>query len=463
MYSLKRKFYESLPPWAQRPVRLVPFALVAGKAYRRAWRRAAAMDRASPEQIRAFQQEALGKILRFASEQVPAYRSLRSVVDRLPPLEALRAFPLVSKHDIQIDLKRYLPRDFASIPHYECTTGGTSGNQLRLYLDDNSHSIEMGFMHRNWSRVGYTPRCRKATFRGVNLATGNHPRLWRPNPIYNEWQFSPYHINTSTLPQYIEALYQYRPHYLHGYPSAISLVARYLRSEGRSLSDLGIRAVLLGSEGVTSDQRAQIEQAFDARVFSWYGHSERLILAGECEETSVYHHFPDYGILEMVRDDGEPIDEAGERGELVGTGLWNYSLPLIRYRTEDRARLRETHCSCGRSFQRFDRVEGRWKQEYVVGKTGSHISPAALNIHGDAFDHVLRYQYHQRRAGVLELRVVPGPDFQHEDIVLLQQAYRRKLGEELTVEVKLVEDIPLTPRGKLRRLIQELPSEIAGV
>jgi len=32
------------------------------------------------------------------------------------------------------------------------------------------------------------------------------------------------------------------------------------------------------------------------------------------------------------------------------------------------------------------------------------------------------------------------------------------MGDELMVEVKVVEDIPLTGRGKLRRLVQETPA-----
>ncbi|ABK19005.1 phenylacetate--CoA ligase family protein [Syntrophobacter fumaroxidans] len=407
--------------------------------------------------MRAYQEEALEKILSFACDQIPAYRHLRSVVARFRPFDALQEFPLLDKETLQSDMSGYLPRDFDRIPHHECSTGGTSGNQLRFFLDDQSQSIEMAFMHLQWARVGYTPGCRKATFRGVEFRSVSDRIYWQPNPVYNELQFSPFHMNEATLDRYLHKLGQYRPRFIHGYPSAISLLADFItRNRLKTGIRLQLDAVLLASEGILPGQRELIEEAFSTRVYSWYGHSERVVLAGECEKSPAYHHFPDYGILEIIDDNGNVLQKEGEPGEIVGTGLINRSLPLIRYRTGDKARMLGHECACGRSFDRFDQVEGRWRQEFVIGKTGSRISLAALNMHGPLFDHIVRYQYYQKRAGELQLRVMVSSGFTALEKKALQEAYARKTGSELSVEVKTVEDIPLTSRGKLRRLVQNL-------
>ena len=151
-----------------------------------------------------------------------------------------------------------------------------------------------------------------------------------------------------------------------------------------------------------------LQQVFGCRVFSWYGHSERVILGGECELTETYHQFPDYGVLEIVDDHGKALEEDGARGELVGTGLLNRSLPLIRYRTEDFAVLEGSSMSfaAARLFDRFDSVEGRWRQEYLLGRTGARISPSALNMHGPLMHNVQRYQYFQDTQGVMEIRLL---------------------------------------------------------
>ena len=103
--------------------------------------------------------------------EVPAYFSLRSVVEKFNPREALSAFPFLEKEELQKDPDRYLSRTLDHTPCYETTTGGTSGNQLRFYLDDHSQSMETGFMHRQWKRVNYKAKDKKAVFRGVALIT----------------------------------------------------------------------------------------------------------------------------------------------------------------------------------------------------------------------------------------------------------------------------------------------------
>lgn len=217
-----------------------------------------------------------------------------------------------------------------------------------------------------------------------------------------------------------------------------------------------IHAALLGSEGASAQQRERIERAFRTRAYSWYGHSERVVLAGECEETNSYHHFPDYGVLEIVDDEGRRCDKDGDRGEIVGTGLLNRCMPLIRYQTGDYANRLEPRCECGRAWDRFTEVEGRWKQEMVVGRSGARISVAALNMHGPLFERVVRYQYQQHQPGVCVLKIMPAPNFSDNDRLGIEAAYRQKVGDEVEMRVELVTDIALTSRGKLKMLVTPL-------
>lgn len=457
-FSLKRSAYQSLPLVLKQGIGMLPFHWIAGRAYRDTFRRKDWMDRATRPQWQAWQTRALAALLDFATRQVPAYRKQRASVKRFPPFDALKDFPLLSKEQLQQDFDRYLPQDFARIPHYECTTGGTSGNQLKFYVDDASQAIETAFIHRQWARVGYSPRLRKATFRGVTFSGLPEGVYWQANPIYNEMQFSPFHMNDRTLGSYVDQLIAFRPVYLHGYPSAIDVMAEYLIRNGMVGRLPPLSAVLLGSEGCLPQQRTRIERAFQTRVFSWYGHSERLVLAGECERDETYHHFPDYGILEIIADDGQACDWEGDRGEIVGTGLLNFAMPLIRYRTGDYATRRAPACACGRCWDRFDQVEGRWRQDLIIGRNGSRISIAALNMHGPVFEKVIRYQYYQDTVGRCELRVMASPDFGELDWIAIERAYRDKVGEELEISVRRVADIPLTERGKLRLLDSRLPA-----
>jgi phenylacetate-CoA ligase len=458
-YTLKRSLYDTVPLGIKKVTSLIPFSIWAGRLYRETYRRGVLFERESREEIKKYQERELGRVLQYAVQQVPAYEKQRNIVQRMRPFEAIKDFPFLEKDKLQQDLRSFLPRNFDKIPHYEITTGGTSGKQLKLYVDDNSQSVETAFVHRIWQRVGYTTRHRKATFRGVTFRHLKPGIFWQENPIYNEMQFSPFHMSENTLGAYVEAIVRYAPSYFHGYPSAMDLLADYIISRNLKKHVAGARAVFLVSEGFNAVQRSRIEDAFSCRVLSFYGHSEAVVKAGECECSDAYHQFPDYGFLEIVAEDGSICWREGQRGEIVGTGFLNRCLPLIRYRTGDYGTLLQPKCQCGRNWDRFTNVDGRWKQDMIVGKNGARISLTALNMHSKIFNRVLRYQYFQEKAGICELRIMKSENFHKADAVAIEEAFRMKVSDELIVKVRIVDEIPLTARGKVKLFESKVTNE----
>lgn len=453
MHRLLRESYERAPLAVRKAVCRLPYGLLAGSAYRETVRLCRKLDTMSRQDVIGLQEIRLRELLQFAVQEVPFYECLRSAVHRLGPFDALKEFPVLSKEDVQQKRESLIPRSIHRIPHHQRTTGGSSGDQLRFLEDDSTYSREMGFMHSQWARVGYTPLSRKATFRGVPFSRITDSCFWQENPIHNELQFSPFHMNEKNLALYVEKLIEYQPTYLHGYPSAIDVLAEYVVRHGLTDQMLLLNAVLLGSEGCTVEQRKRIETAFRTRVYTFYGHSERTVIGGECECSQVYHAFPAYGILEIIKENGEPC-EIGAQGEIIGTGFLNRSMPLIRYRTDDYA-TRESHeCECGRCWDRFSNVLSRRSLEgFLFGRGGSKISEAALNVHGDCFNNVIRFQYYQATPGQLVIRVIPNPMYSLVDEAKIIAAHEEKVRGEMDIIVQEVKDIPLTKSGKQRRLV----------
>ena len=101
-------------------------------------------------------------------------------------------------------------------------------------------------------------------------------------------------------------------------------------------------------------QRELLENAFQCKIFSWYGHNERTVLAGECEKSTYYHIFSEYGIVELIDRDGNVI-EKDKSGEVVVTGFNNAAMPFIRYRTQDIGVYANKECACGRQYPLFRR------------------------------------------------------------------------------------------------------------
>ncbi len=96
------------------------------------------------------------------------------------------------------------------------------------------------------------------------------------------------------------------------------------------------------------NKKEYVEKIFNTKVFSFYGHSERLVIAGECEYSTEYHVEPLYGYCEIIDEQGA----ASQFGEIVATGFLNNDMPLIRYKTGDMASWSQTPtCKCGRCYK----------------------------------------------------------------------------------------------------------------
>ena len=402
------------------------------------------------KQLYQYQAKQLQHLLSQAVNHTKFYAKISLSSD---PYRSLQLFPLIDKDTIQENFDDFQSDNIPRKNTYYVTTGGTSGNTLGFYLDNATIGKEWAFIMTGWRQVGFTPGDRIVSFRGVECKNAKKKKFWQDNPIYNMLEMSTFHMSEDNLPRYVEKIKQFKPSYIHGYPSAITLLAHYLLKTEESLPS--IKAILAISENIYMGQRELIEKAFNARLFSFYGMSEKAIMAHECEYDTRYHAFLEYGVTEILHKDGTPVAE-GEQGELVGTGFLNHCLPFIRYRTGDYATLSRQTCRCGRPYLIFENLRGRWYQEMILGKSGALISLAALNLHSDAFRNVHRFQLHQNQQGKITLKLMPKSTFKEEDKEKIRGAFHKKIGDDLDIAIKEVEDIELTERGKSKLFIQEL-------
>lgn len=180
-------------------------------------------------------------------------------------------------------------------------------------------------------------------------------------------------------------------------------------------------------------------------------------MAGWCEYTNLYHIQSEYGLLELVDENGEIIEEPNKRGEIVCTGFDNFIMPFIRYRTGDYSSYSEIEeCQCGRKYRLLNGIEGRWTQEMFFGKTGNKISMTALNMHSDIFENVENYQFIQNSPGECVLRIVKLPQYKTSDEEAIRAELEKKFSNSISVDFEYVDCIDRTIRGKQRFIIQNI-------
>ena len=402
-----------------------------------------------------YQISKLRVMLRHCAAHVPYYRRLFHAVgfdpEQFRSLSDLTALPLLDRDAIQSNLHDFLADNIKPSRMLYFTTGGTMGKPLGLYNVHSSGGRQMAFIHALWARVGFNHTHRRAMLRGWVVKNKRH---WKYEASERAFVFSNFHMTSENVAEYARVMRRERLPYLHSYPSAVIDFARRLKDLG--LDPPRFRAILAASENLYPGQREFIESFFGARLFDFYGHTENVILAGECEVSNYYHIFPEYGVAEVIKEDGSSGGAEGEVGELVGTALDNFAMPLIRYRTGDWAVIGPGSCACGRNYRLLKETRGRWHQEMIVGKLDNLISVTALNVHSDVFDNVRQLQFYQREKGKVELRILRKAEYSQRDSSRILAALNEKTGDTLEVSLSFPEEIPLMPRGKFRFVIRDL-------
>jgi len=454
--GLRKRLWQRTP----RPLRnlLAPVAdavnpdLLLGGQFR-AWTAfVARSERWDHAEAAAYQLGQLRRICELAYRRSAFYRhhfaAARFDPRELESLEQLRALPLIDRETIKANLDAMCTQSPTGPGVDRISTGGTDGRPLTFYIGADRSPIEFAYLVSSWRRIGYRPEIPLAVFRSSAVAEDCDGLRHEYDPVLRQHHYSTFHMDDDSIQHYLEHLRTIGPCFLHVYPSAVAMLARFIERTATT-PPANVLGIIAESEIVYPQQRKLAEEVFGRRYFSCYGHSEKLVLAAECEHTSNYHVWPTYGYFELLDEAGRPVTTPGVRGEIVGTGFINRVVPFIRYRTGDFATYVADRCgACGRDHPVIADIRGHRTQEFLVARDGSAIPWVALNMHDDTFRRVSRFQFYQDTPGRARLRVIPADGFDESESRRIQQHLTRKLDGRLDISIEPTDAIPLSPRGK---------------
>ena len=411
----------------------------------------------SEKNHREITERKLALLFQNAFENVEYYKNIfeqigiasSSDFEHLDCIDLSKSLPFIDKNEVKQYYQLFISKNKRILKDY-VSTGGTSGEPFYFYINSDRSSIEWAFMVDQWSRIGFNLNSKRVSFRGYKIES-----LYIDDPILKERRFSSFRLSDKYLNEIWNYLLSYDPDFIYAYPSAAYIVAKFVRNNSAQLPK-SLKGVLIGSENIYESQRNFIENIFGVKTFAWYGHSEKLVLAGECEHERYYHAYPQYGYVEFINQNNETA-KPGEFAEIVGTGFINTVMPFIRYRTGDWCIYLGDRCKkCKRNYPIFKEVQGRWTQEMLVGRDSNLISMSAINIHSKEFEKVARFQYYQEKAGQATLKLVPNRSFSKADKDKIHKLIQEKLKDTIRLDVRLVNEIPNTASGKFKFIEQRL-------
>ncbi len=467
--SMLEKFRRRLPLGAQvgygwLKYRFVPRPIWDDEEFNRYYRWLEKTQWWSRDELKEFQLEQLRALIKHAYENVPYYQRVfderKLKPEDIVTLDDLQKLPLLYKDDVRENLDDLVARNIDRSSLRYTTTGGSTGKPLGVYQDmPTAYLHELAFIYRQWSWAGYKFGNKIVTLRGSvvsDAGSKGSKAWWDYDPVRNNLILSSFDMTEEKLFQYVQKINEFRPRFIHAFPSSIEILARFMKRNTVNITT--IKAIFCESETVYPQQRSFIESQFDCKVFAGYGLTERVADAVECEQHQGYHVNMEYGALELIDRNNEPIKEPGAPGRVVGTGLDTFCMPLIRYVTDDVAEYAPNPCNCGKQSPLIRDFKGR-VMEFIVSRTGVLVPLSALNLHSFINDKILEFRYIQEQEGELTIQIAKAPAFSEAEVEkeFLDELYKRLDRNEFSLRIAFVDRVPRTGRGKLGLLYQKLP------
>jgi phenylacetate-CoA ligase len=400
------------------------------------------------EQLVAFQNERLRGVIEHAFRHVAYYRGLFDrhglKPDDIRTIDDLAAVPLTSRSDLQeTPVNELLARNVDPDCLITRSSSGSSGRPLavrRTWLEERLHGA---FRWRALGSLGLGASDKHCYVMGLRShQRQDHQVIQRILATFGIARQMV--VNGLQSPEEIvRALHQLRPTVVSGYPGVLARIAQTISRD--QLRSLRLRFVSTGGEVLTPLMRQQIQDGFSVPVYDIYASMEFNLLAWQCRETGEYHACDDGFIMEVLRD-GVAVAE-GERGEVVGTDLHSFAMPLIRYRLGDLVTKGNSSCRCGQPFSTVRSIQGRMV-DYFVLPGNRVVHPYELGVIKVPW--VREFQVTQDGVDSIVMRVVPFYKPSTQEMAALVQPVVKLVGHDVQFRVDLVAEIPIEASGKFR-------------
>lgn len=396
----------------------------------------------SPRIIEAYRDQSLKSLIRRARQTVPFQRerlakiNLKDIqLEDIPPTtksammesfdETISNGVVTFDEVVATDHGHRMELPIIRGKYIAVKSSGTSGKPAWMVSGLRDWAIlrgaTLGRLARNWLTPG---RVAMSLFRPMRTATlaaeHSHSMTWQASRSAEQWarpfvkvRFFPV---VNAVEKIVEGLNEYRPEYLHAYPTAAEMLARYRLDGGKFTFEPELLSV--GSEALTDMARQAIREAFPkTQLVDHYGMSECLPLSTECH-FGRKHINTDYAILEPVDADGRPTPDGELSDHVLITNLVNHVQPVIRYRVDDSVRVSHERCPCGSVFPTVEVFSRKGSQIHLRSDRNSWqmLSPPIVVDTMLRAIGVAQFQVIHVRQNELEVKFIPLKGFDSREV-----------------------------------------------
>lgn len=411
----------------------------------------------TPQQQSEYHLCKLRPLLQHAYEHVPYYRCLFDKHNLLPEdictIDDLEKIPITRKQDVLDNPEIFIADNAHEFHAMHRHTGGTTGTPVAYYTDVNTWAMNWALKMRTFEWGGYHyGKDRLAVMAGGSLLPGKQAgikhQIWRM--LNNYYSMPIMHLTDDIMKEYYYQIKRQKIRFMRGYPSALATFAEYLK---RNNLYLPLKAVFTTAEMLFPFQRELFKAVFGCEVYNTYGCGDGMGNATECEEHKGLHVCQEISIMQIVDEAGKEV-LAGNEGEIVLTDLYDYTMPFIRYAPGDRAIKADANCTCGRISPMIEKIIGRSSDTFKL-KNGRTLNAFSFPIES-LTDEIDKFQIVQESIDDVRLLVIPKKNISEKRLQELTTLLQYHCGDDITVKVKLVNNIEVPKSGKMRFVISKV-------
>ena len=408
----------------------------------------------SREQIDNFQNERLKLLIAHAYENVPFYREQMDKFGITPvdiqTKEDLRLLPIITKAIIKKEgIERFTAINVPKKEIIRSASSGSTGEPLYYLRTKEDYSINIAASLRGWYDAGW-----QLGDRYIKLS--QNPRK---NPIKRLQDYVTNNLYLATNPltdenfaYILQQIEDYRPKIIRCYPDPLLLLARYKHAHPQF--SWSPKAIMTTGNTLFPETRKEIEEAFECKIFDSYS-CEGNSCVFECTTHTCYHSTEEYGISEVIDEQGNPIKKGV--GRLISTSLWNMIHPFIRYDTQDFVEVDDTPCECGREHLKILRIQGRDNDVLVMPSGRQFIVHNFTGFFQTDIPELKRavdqFQVIKKKNGNVVFRLVVNKNYDVEVEGYITRFWQQEFGVPVVIET--LEEIPIMHNNKRHFIINE--------
>ncbi|MGG3497073.1 phenylacetate--CoA ligase family protein [Peribacillus simplex] len=393
--------------------------------------------------------EEVMKLIEYASKNSRFYRELYKEVNitEFKNINDLTKLPIVTKEMVRQNIE-----DIITIPKgkaIKSNTGGTTGKSLTVYYKKEDNQRRMATLDYFKAIHGFMNiKMKRATFNGKHIIPPNQKqkKFWRYNVAIKQMIYSSFYISDENIPYYIESLNKYKPESIDGFISSIYDIASYIERNNIKLKFIP-KAIFPTSETVTQEHRDVIERVFNSKIRDQYASSEGAPFVWECESGKL-HYDISTGIIENIENSNE----------ILITSFTTYGTPLIRYKIGDSMTFENnnTSCDCGLKTPLIESIQGR-VVDFLYSTKGAKIYLGNVsNIFKNIPNAIAKAQLIQSSLTNMVVRMVVDKNFKEEHKSMLIDEIKHKFGNDMRIEIEIVEEIPREKSGKYKLIVNNV-------